>query len=61
MHERVYTHKKAKAVEYMIVDAMVAADDVRGGMYSNSVADMDDFIRMDDTLLRSIENSRDPE
>ena len=26
MHQKVYTHKKAKAIEYMIVDALVEAD-----------------------------------
>lgn len=28
MHQRVYTHKKAKAIEYMVVDAMREADHV---------------------------------
>jgi deoxynucleoside triphosphate triphosphohydrolase SAMHD1 len=59
MHERVYTHKKSKAVEYMVVDALVEADIVQDGLYSNSVSNMEDFMRMDDTILRQIETSRD--
>eukprot|EP00959_Pyramimonas_sp_CCMP1952_P273219 5711068-Pyramimonas_sp.AAC.1 len=58
MHDRVYTHKKGKAVEYMIVDALLAADRAKDREYSNSINDMEEYLRLDDTLLRSIELER---
>ena len=60
MHESVYTHKKAKAVEYMVVDALVEADAAWNGRISNSIWDVNEFIKMDDTLLKQIEFSEDP-
>ena len=31
LHQKVYTHRKAKAVEYMVVDALAEADVVWSG------------------------------
>mmetsp|Transcript_31417 Transcript_31417/g.52770 ORF Transcript_31417/g.52770 Transcript_31417/m.52770 type:complete len:522 (-) Transcript_31417:111-1676(-) len=58
MHDRVYTHKKGKAIEYMIVDALLAADKAKDGEYSKSINDMDEYLKLDDTLLRRIEVER---
>ena len=60
MHQSVYTHKKAKAVEYMVVDALVEADIAWNGRISNSIWSVEDFIAMDDTLLKQIEFCNDP-
>ncbi|KAL6762141.1 hypothetical protein V8C86DRAFT_2525688 [Haematococcus lacustris] len=54
MHRRVYTHKKAKAIEFMVVDALIEADEVLG--LSANLYDPAEFIRFDDTLLRTIEH-----
>jgi HD superfamily phosphohydrolase len=59
MHQSVYTHKKAKAVEYMVVDALVEADAAWNSKISNSIWDVKEFIKMDDTLLKQIENSEE--
>jgi HD superfamily phosphohydrolase len=59
MHQSVYTHKKAKAVEYMVVDALVEADAAWNSRISNSIWDVKDFITMDDTLLKQIEHCPD--
>ena len=60
MHQSVYTHKKAKAVEYMVVDALVEADAAWNSRISNSIWDVKEFIKMDDTLLKQIEYCDDP-
>jgi len=59
MHQSVYTHKKAKAVEYMVVDALIEADVAWNSKISNSIWDVKEFIKMDDTLLKQIENSEE--
>ena len=55
-----YTHKKAKAVEYMVVDALTEADVVWNNEISNSIWDVTEFIRLDDSILKRIEWSREP-
>ncbi|KAK9811442.1 hypothetical protein WJX72_003973 [[Myrmecia] bisecta] len=54
MHRDVYTHRKAKAVELMVVDALLAADPLL--KLSERIWDPRQFVKMDDTLLRSLEN-----
>lgn len=55
MHKVVYTHKTAKAVEYMIVDALkAAADELNLRAMMRNLAD---FCKLDDTVLRRIETS----
>ena len=53
LHRRVYTHKVAKAIEYMIVDAMVEANDafeiVKKAQSPKS------FLELDDSILKRIE------
>jgi hypothetical protein len=63
MHKRVYTHKKAKAIEYMVVDAMRAADHVlpHDEKYSQMIYDMESFLELDDTVIKQIQHSRNPE
>jgi deoxynucleoside triphosphate triphosphohydrolase SAMHD1 len=54
MHRVVYTHKKAKAVEYMVVDALIEADSVL--KMSEKVGNVAEFARLDDNLIDWIEN-----
>ena len=61
MHHVVYTHKKAKAVEYMIVDAMVEADIGWNSRISHAIRDPKEFIKLDDTIAKQIEFSSEPE
>lgn len=55
LHQRVYTHKKAKAIEYMVVDALVAADAAWGGDVSKAIWSPSAFCQLDDTVLKRIE------
>lgn len=59
LHQRVYTHRKAKAIEYMVVDALVQADAAWGGEISNAVWQPNEFVKLDDTVLKRIEWSTD--
>ncbi len=59
LHQRVYTHRKAKAIEYMVVDALVAADAAWGGEISNAIWSPGGFARLDDSILKRIEWSDD--
>jgi len=61
MHHVVYTHKKAKAVEYMIVDAMVEADIGWNSRISHAIRDPREFVKLDDTIVKQIEFSNEPE
>lgn len=49
-----YTHAKSKAVEFMIVDALLEADKVMG--FSAAIRSAEEFVHLDDTLLRTIED-----
>ena len=60
LHQRVYTHRKAKAIEYMVVDALVAADAAWGNEISNAVWKPEEFVKLDDTVLKRIEWSTEP-
>lgn len=59
LHHRVYTHKKAKAIEYMVVDVLCEADRAWGNSISQSVFSPADFSMLDDTVLKRIEISTD--
>lgn len=48
-----YTHAKSKAVEFMIVDALLEADKVMG--FSGAIRSAAEFVHLDDSLLRTIE------
>lgn len=58
---QVYTHKTAKAIEFMVVDALTEADVVQNGRISNAIWSAEEFAQLDDTILREIERSRDPD
>lgn len=53
LHQRVYTHRKAKAVEFMVVDALLAAEPALN--LADRALTVDGFITLDDTLLRQVE------
>ena len=53
LHQRVYTHRKAKAVEFMVVDALLAAEPAL--RLAERALDVDSFLTLDDTVLRQIE------
>ena len=58
LHNTVYTHRKGKAIEYMVVDALLAGEEVL--QLATKLDEVDDFLELDDTLLRQIEYSKDP-
>jgi HD superfamily phosphohydrolase len=60
LHQRVYTHRKAKAIEYMVVDALVSADAAWGNEISKAIWKPEEFVKLDDTVLKRIEWSSDP-
>jgi hypothetical protein len=53
----VYTHAKAKAIEFMVTDALVAAD--RHFRFDELIWQPRTFKTLDDTLLKRIEWSTD--
>ena len=53
LHQRVYTHRKAKAVEFMVVDALLAAEPAL--RLAERAQSVDTFVTLDDTLLRQVE------
>ncbi|MCO5580602.1 hypothetical protein L7F22_034472 [Adiantum nelumboides] len=55
----VYTHAKVKALEYMLVDAFLLANDYL--RISDTVLDPQEFWKLDDTILKVIETSNDRE
>ncbi|EQC32779.1 hypothetical protein SDRG_09750 [Saprolegnia diclina VS20] len=58
MHKQIYGHRKGKAVEYMMCDAMVLADKTLG--ISASTESPEDFQYMTDHIVKMIECSKDP-
>uniref|UniRef100_A0A804N109 HD domain-containing protein n=1 Tax=Zea mays TaxID=4577 RepID=A0A804N109_MAIZE len=55
LHRTVYTHAKVKAVELMLVDALVEANDYLG--ISLHAHDPEDFWKLDDTIIKTIETA----
>lgn len=55
LHRTVYTHAKVKAVELMLVDALIEANDYLG--ISLHADDPEDFWKLDDTIIKSIETA----
>lgn len=58
LFKRIYTHKVGKAIELMIVDALMLADPVM--RISESIDDPEQYTFMTDSILKDIEKSRDP-
>lgn len=54
MHRNVYTHKKAKAIEFMVVDALMEAEPAL--CLTEKIWKPEDFVRLDDGVLEFIEN-----
>jgi hypothetical protein len=55
LHQRVYNHRKAKAVEFMVVDALAAAEPVLR-LGERATAGAASFLTLDDTLLKQVEH-----
>ncbi|KAL8519031.1 hypothetical protein ACS0TY_010103 [Phlomoides rotata] len=55
LHRTVYTHAKAKAIELMLIDAMVFANDVL--QFSSYIDEPAKYWKLDDTILKTIETS----
>ncbi|KMZ70593.1 SAM domain and HD domain-containing protein [Zostera marina] len=59
LHRTVYTHAKVKAVELMLIDALVKANDYIP--ISAAIMDPSLYWKLDDTILKTIETSTEPE
>ncbi|KAJ2869399.1 hypothetical protein GGI22_000280 [Coemansia erecta] len=59
LHKRVYRHRAAKAIEFMVVDAMLIADPVL--KLSEAVSDPARYQLLTDDIVRDIERSKEPE
>ncbi|KAG6331004.1 hypothetical protein ID866_8084 [Astraeus odoratus] len=59
LHKRVYNHKTTKAIEYMIIDALLAAEPYL--KVANLVDKPDRYMFLTDNLLSKIEESTGPE
>ncbi|KAJ2488841.1 hypothetical protein IWW37_004469 [Coemansia sp. RSA 2050] len=59
LHKRVYSHRAAKAIEFMIVDALLIADPVL--QISQSVTNPQKYQLLTDEIVRDIERSPGPE
>lgn len=55
LHRRIYTHKASQAIEYMIVDALVAADDYLG--ISKKISNPDEYLHLTDSVIEEINRS----
>lgn len=58
LFKRIYTHRVGKAVEYMLTDALLAADRIMG--ISSSIQIPEDYLHITDDIVRQIERSREP-
>ncbi|OMO69733.1 hypothetical protein COLO4_28945 [Corchorus olitorius] len=59
LYRTVYTHSKVKAVELMVVDALVKANSYLD--ISSSIQDPSEYWKLDDTILKTIETAPDEE
>ncbi|XP_051222405.1 uncharacterized protein [Lolium perenne] len=59
LHRTVYTHAKVKAVELMLVDALLEANDYLG--IALHAEDPEEFWKLDDTIVKSIETAPNDE
>ncbi|KAF9906960.1 SAM domain and HD [Linnemannia zychae] len=58
LFKRVYTHRVGKAIEYMLTDALLAADRVMG--ISQAIYNGEEYLHLTDDIIRQIERSREP-
>ncbi|KAI4339545.1 hypothetical protein MLD38_024477 [Melastoma candidum] len=59
LYRTVYTHPKVKAIELMLVDAMVKANDYL--QISSYILDPREYWKLDDTIMKTIETAPDQE
>ncbi|KAK7696469.1 hypothetical protein QCA50_001126 [Cerrena zonata] len=59
LHKRIYNHKTAKAIEYMIVDALLSAEPHM--KIAERIHDMKRFVWLTDSILTEIQASTAPE
>ncbi|KAF5309219.1 hypothetical protein D9619_012736 [Psilocybe cf. subviscida] len=59
MHKNVYNHKTTKAIEYMIIDALLAADPYL--KIAQRVFKAEEYINTTDHIMSQIKNSLEPE
>ncbi|KAF9116378.1 SAM domain and HD [Mortierella sp. AM989] len=58
LFKRVYTHRVGKAIEYMLTDALLAADSIMG--ISSAIFSGENYLHLTDDIVRQIERSREP-
>ncbi|TFY51529.1 hypothetical protein EVG20_g10962 [Dentipellis fragilis] len=58
LHKRIYHHKTAKAIEYMIIDAMLAAEPHL--KIAEQIEDPARYLHLDDSIMNFIERSESP-
>ncbi|KAF9313226.1 SAM domain and HD [Podila horticola] len=58
LFKRVYTHRVGKAIEYMLTDALLAADQVM--KISSAIFSGPEYLHLTDDIIRQIERSREP-
>ncbi|KAF9350195.1 SAM domain and HD [Mortierella sp. AD094] len=58
LFKRVYTHRVGKAIEYMLTDALLAADNVMG--ISSAIFNGEKYLHLTDDIVRQIERSHEP-
>ncbi|GBF87665.1 hypothetical protein Rsub_00376 [Raphidocelis subcapitata] len=56
MHSKVYTHRKAKGIEFLVCDALFEARDLLG--LADAAEDVEAFLRLDDRVLALVEAMR---
>ncbi|KAJ2080893.1 hypothetical protein H4R24_002731 [Coemansia sp. RSA 988] len=59
LHKRIYSHRAAKAIEFMLVDALLVADPILG--ISQAITDPQQYQLLTDDVVRDIERSVTPE
>ncbi|KAJ7683566.1 hypothetical protein B0H17DRAFT_1205073 [Mycena rosella] len=59
LHNMIYSHKTAKAIEYMIVDALILAEPFM--KIADRIEIPDEFLHLTDCIMRQIEATRDPD
>ena len=58
LHKQIYSHRVCQSVDYMISDALIAADEELG--IAESIDDPDLYLHMTDYVLHTIETSKSP-
>lgn len=59
LHRTVYTHAKVKAIELMVVDALLQANDYLD--ITSRIQDPSEYWKLDDTIIKTIETCPDQE